>query len=61
MEKLCKIVILEQVEQKFICTQQPTNVCKNSTFVVDLHSLDEPADIHADENGVWVQTGSPVT
>ena len=38
MEKLCKIIILEQVEQKFICTKQPTNVCKNSTFVVDLHS-----------------------
>ena len=61
MENLSKIVILEQVEKGLICTQQPTNVCMNSTYVVNLHSLDDPSDIRADENGVWVRTGSPVT
>ena len=35
-------------------------VCKNASFVVDLHSLDDPQDMRADENGVWQRNGSPV-
>ena len=30
------------------------------SFVVDLHELDDPVDVRADENGVWVRKGSPV-
>ena len=29
-------------------------VHRNVAFIVDLHSLDDPLDVCADENGVWV-------
>lgn len=61
MEQLAKIVILEDVDESLICERQPTCVCKNSTFVVNLHSLEDPCDIRADDNGVWIRSGSPVT
>ena len=35
-------------------------VCRNVAFIVDLHSLDDPMDVRADDNGVWVRKGSPV-
>ena len=37
------------------------HVCHNVSFVVDLHALDDPKDIQADENGVWQRNGSAVT
>ena len=43
------------------CTTQPVQVCHNVTFLVDLHALDDPMDVRADENGVWDHKGSPVT
>ena len=43
-----------------MCLKQPVQVCRNIAFIVDLHSLDDPLDIRADENGVWVRKGSPV-
>ena len=43
-----------------VCTTQPMQVCYNVTFLVDLHSLDDPVDIRADENGAWNRKGSPV-
>ena len=43
-----------------VCSTQPVQVCHNVTFLVDLHALDEPMDIRADENGVWDRKGSPV-
>ena len=38
-----------------------TGVCKNSTFVANLHMLEDPCDIRTDDNGVWIRSGSPVT
>ena len=61
VEKLARIVILESVKKSLICTRQPTNTSKNCCFVVDLHALGDPDDIRADDNGVWVRCGSPVT
>ena len=61
MEQLAKIVILESVKGSQICSQQPTNVAKNCAFVVNLHSLESPTDVRADDNGVWIRGGSPVT
>lgn len=43
------------------CSKQPIHACHNVSFVVDLHALDFPKDIPADENGVWRRNGSPVT
>ena len=36
------------------------SVCHNVAFVVNLHSLDDPKDLRADENGVWKHMGSPI-
>ena len=36
------------------------SVCHNVAFVVNLHSLDDPKDLRADENGVWKRMGSPI-
>ena len=36
------------------------SVCHNVAFVVNLHSLDDPKDLRADDNGVWKRMGSPI-
>jgi len=61
MEQLAKIIILKSIDRSQICTRQPTSVCKNSAYVVDLHALDHPTDIRAEDNGIWIRNGSPVT
>lgn len=60
LESLVSILLVESLPTEKICSKQPVNVCKNVSFVVDLHMLDDPADIRADENGVWKRKGSPV-
>ena len=32
---------------------------KKVAFVIDLHKLDNPLDVRADENGSWIRKGSP--
>ena len=49
-----KIVIVK------LCSEQPVQFCRNASLIVDLHMLDVPLDILADENGVWKCKGSPV-
>ena len=44
--------------QSKICLKQPVRICHNVAFVVNLHALDDPKDICADENGVWQRNGS---
>ena len=61
VEELAKILIANPVPKEKVCSKQPVRVCRNVAFVVDLHSLDDPLDIRADENGVWKRKGSPVT
>ena len=60
MEQLAKIIVLKSVDRSQICTRQPTSVCRNSAYVVDLNSLDHPNDIRADDNGIWIRNGFPV-
>ena len=60
VEELGKILIVDIILSERMCTKQPVRVCKNTSFVVDLHSLDDPQDVRADENGVWQRNGSPV-
>ena len=59
IEELGKILLGGIPEEK-ICTSQPVLVCHNVAFVVNLHSLDDPKDLRADENGVWKRMGAPV-
>lgn len=53
VEELANILVVNPVSKEKICTKQPAQVSRNVSFVVDLHSLDNPLDIRADENGVW--------
>ena len=47
--------------KRAVCSTQPVQVCHNASFLVDLNSLADAMDIRADENGVWLRKGSPVT
>lgn len=61
-EEIARLLLIKStVPQRKICSKQPVRVCHNVSFVVDLHALDDPKDIRADENGVWQRNGSPVT
>jgi len=60
VEKLGQILLTNSVPQEKVCSTQPTQVCHNVTFVVDLNALDDANDIRADENGVWKRSGSPI-
>ena len=60
-EELARLLLIKSaVPQSKICSKQPVRICHNVSFVVDLHSLDDPKDIRADENGVSQRNGSPV-
>ena len=60
VEELGRILLTDAVPLSKICSVQPTHISKNVAFVVDLTSLDDHRDIHADENGVWRRMGAPV-
>ena len=60
LDSLAGILLDDQVPTAKICSKQPVHVCHNASFVVDLHKLDDPVDVRADENGVWMRKGSPV-
>lgn len=60
VEDLGQTLIVDNVPSSKICSVQPTRVCHNTAFVVDIHTLRDPKDVRADENGVWLRTGSPV-
>ena len=36
-----------------ICTAQPTSICENVSFIVDVTQLDHPDDLLSDDMGVW--------
>ena len=60
LDSLANVLLTDSVPPSSICSKQPVHVCRNVSFVVDLHKLDDPVDVRADENGVWVRKGSPV-
>ena len=41
-----------------VCHSQPINICRSSTFVVDLDSLKHTDDINKDCFGKWIYSGS---
>ena len=60
LDTLTKLLVTDSVPSAKLCSKQPVQVCRNASFIVDLHTLDDPLDIRADENGVWKRKGSPV-
>ena len=60
LEKLAQILLTQLVPSKKWCIKQPVHVQNNVSFVVNVSTLDDPMDICADENGVWIRKGSPV-
>ena len=59
IEELARIVAANSVSPTQICSKLPYHVQKNAAFVIDLHKLDNPLDVRADENGSWIRKGSP--
>ena len=37
-----------------VCTAQPTSICENVSFIVDMTQLDHPDDLLSDDMGVWL-------
>ena len=60
VEELGRTLVVEDIPSSKICSVKPTRVCHNSAFVVDVHTLKDPKNVRADENGVWKRTGAPV-
>ena len=60
LDTLADVLLNDSVPHSRICSKQPVHVCRNVTFVVDLEKLEDPTDVRADENGVWIRKGSPV-
>ena len=60
-EELGRILLTDTVPKEKICHVQPTQIQHNVAFVVNLHSLGDPKDLRADDNGVWERKGAPVT
>ena len=60
LEKLAQILLNVLVPSKKWCIKQPVHVQKNVSFVVNVSILDDPMDVRADENDVWMCKDSPV-
>ena len=60
LDTLADVLLTDSMPPSSVFSKQPVHVCRNVSFVVDLQKLDDPMDIRADENGVWVRQDSPV-
>ena len=49
LDSLADVLLTDSVPPSSICSKQPVHVCHNVSFVVDLHKLDDPVDVRADE------------
>ena len=57
-ERILEILLDENIDMKKVCCEQPTQIAKSSTFVVNLNSLKQPDDVKKDEFGKWCYSGS---
>ena len=57
-ERIIKILLDPTIKESRICHQQPANITKSSTYVVNLNSLKDPEDVKKDNFGVWNHNGS---
>ena len=51
--------LLLEVSSEHVCAKKPTRVSKNCCFIVDLSKLSHMKDVTADDNGSYIQHGSP--
>ena len=45
-------------DTRFLCSDHPVLIENNTAFIVDLSKLKSKNDIHADDLGTWICTGS---
>ena len=53
------VTILLEAKANTVCSKKPTGVDANFTFIVDLSKLGHMKDMTADDNGSYIQHGSP--
>lgn len=51
----------EMQHSKVVCSNVPTSIHRNVTFVVDTSKLENRSDILADDMGVWINNGVDTT
>ena len=51
-------MLLDPGDEALICTKCPTNICKSSTFKIDLDKLQHPDDAKKDNFEKWTDGGS---
>ena len=52
-------MILNEFAADEVARQQPINISRNCSFIINLSELDSPDDLKADDIGVWQAIGSP--
>ena len=57
-DDIATVLIQETIEQSEIARKVPTNVSKNTVFVVDTTKLCDGEDMRCDDMGAWLCTGS---
>ncbi len=57
-ERILEILLDETIDLEKVCHEQPTQITKSSTFVVNMNSLKHPDDVKKDEFGKWCYSGS---
>ena len=57
-DEAAEILLKECHDRTGVATRVPTNISKNSVFVVDTSTLSNKADVKCDDLGAWLCTGS---
>ena len=57
-DEAAEILLKEPSDRTGVATRVPTNISKNSVFVVDTATLSNQADVKCDDLGAWLCTGS---
>ena len=57
-DDIAAVLIQEKIEQSEIARKVPTNIIKNTVFVVNTTELCAGEDMRCDEMGAWLYTGS---
>ena len=58
-DEAVKLLLQQCTDRSYIATHIPTNISKNTVFVVDTSKLLDVEDVKCDDLGTWQFTGSP--
>ena len=58
-DEAAKLLLQQCVDRTYISTHIPTNISKNTVFLVDTSNLLDVADVKCDDLGAWQCTGCP--